>query len=403
MKINTDVLLGYFAQWPVWSAMLLGIVGTALLFLIVALAFMQIRKSTADQPYYFHFNTTLFLATLITTLLLEVSIILGIAPLKYIVFNNLQIPALLIYIIFIILLLSIIYKYFYHIRNKTSMIPVVINAAQLNKNISHYNKKGNKIKLWYLVLFIPLFIPALKFGSKSMYSIVIDNSASMIESSNHVATAIRSLVDNLDDGSVFVITTFPITDDEGAKSANATIKKNVAEIIANNELGGSLVANTYTFTKNEELLNFLGSEDFSASPILSPINEALWDNFKNSVEISSTKHFGSKHLILLSDGMDAIDVMTKLPQPCILDQKYKDKSITDFYGKNISFVNYAEVDAGIYSSCSSLVTPIQANNYTQIKGIIHQRFKNIYFEKELYYLLIAITLIGGIILTSIKL
>lgn len=219
--------------------------------------------------------------------------------------NHLQLPFIIATILVCIFLIFLFYNFKSKFKfNNNQILGISIGNIEKNKRSKLFIQDYNYLKKILIIIFIPFLLLLLKPKEKWLVSLIIDNSESMDEKLIYGIQSFNSALTKVEKQADFVLTQFPNgSNAEDCIKIVSKEKNNILNIIKQNK-SDSLVSQTIILYGKETLLTYLNSKNINISLTLSPIYEAIWQNFIISTKQAKDIYYYKKKFILISDGQD---------------------------------------------------------------------------------------------------
>ena len=244
-----------------------------------------------------------------------------------------------------------------------------------------------------MLVLIPFLILLLKPNSKYLYSIVIDNSASMENNLIYGVNSFGAALSYSPKEAQYVLSYLPQCDNQADCLNKAKkLKTNLGEISKVNK-PDSLGSLTFVFDRSENVINAI-NQDIQISGISSPLSEMIWQNSLTTKEIPD--NFTEKRLIILTDGGDNLYFQNekglKSIGKSILDSKSKDgKSPRDFYDE-IFLINQGG-DESLFLLGDSNAYVLDGSNSSQYYKSVQTVMSLISFDLIFIYLCLSLLIL----------
>ncbi len=288
-------------------------------------------------------------------------------------------------------------------KNKENLIiGFPLSSRHRHEVLFSLKKKFNLRKIYWILAITPFIILFLKPSSKYLYSIVVDNSASM---ENNLAWGVNSFSGALSYSpkeAQYVLSYLPLCNDEADCLNKAKKLKTTLGEISKVNKPDSLGSLTFVFDRSENVINAI-NQDIQISGISSPLSEMIWQNYLTTREIP--EGFSEKRLIILTDGADNLYFPNEKGIPSIgksiLDSKSKDgSSPRDFYDK-IFFINQGG-DESIFLFGDSDVEILNGSNSSEYYKSVQTVMSLISFDLIFVYLCLSLLILTLIALLFIN-
>lgn len=403
MKEITNAFIGYFKQQPDWKiTSYLFVFSLMLLFFgtFVLLKFFNKKESPFLKLKYSIFgatNISLFFLVAFTVYFTYFN--------SYIYKQHLQPIIILLIAGHLLILIYLLKNLFKAIKsNSLKSIGVVVGPIIQKEKSLAIILSVRKLKSLVFLSLLPFVLLIFKPKETYLYSIVFDNSASMEEQLTYAKNALKEVVNNLNSNSSFVISNVPICNSEASCiEAQLKAKKNLNTIVNVGDTG-SLLASTSSFNTKEEFFSFINSGGIETTRAGSSIYECIWQNFIESVKFNETNPFTKKRLIVLTDGNDNLYVKEAgfvAPINCISDFNYKNTLLNEFYS-GTTFISYGDASvSNIFKTCNNIEV-LNGFDYTSFKNSFYEQLQDIFFDKQLLWIIALFLLLGIFIIFTIK-
>lgn len=300
------------------------------------------------------------------------------------------------------IIIVIVGNSYFNKKNEHLIILFPISNRIRNEKLFERKKTFKRRKLYWLLVFIPFIFLLIKPNSKYLYSIVIDNSASMDTYLAYGVNSFGSALSYSPKEADYVLSYLPKCDNDSDCINKARKLKPSLEAISKVNMKDSLGSLTYVFNRSEDVVNAL-NQDIQISGIGSPLSEMIWQNYLNAKLISD--NFSEKRLIILTDGGDNLyfpnqKVVNSISKS-ILDSKTKDGiSPRDFYG-NIFFINEGG-DESLFLLGDSNSDILDGSNSSEYYKSVQTVMSLISFDLIFVYLCFALLLLTFFIILFIN-
>jgi hypothetical protein len=273
-----------------------------------------------------------------------------------------------------------------------------VNSGPFQMSSSRINFQGmvTKMRRYSLVVLVPFILLLFSPNQRYLYSIIFDNSSSMDQQIDFAKEELSNLVVNLKDNSTFIVSRFPQCKDE--KDCNNIIlksKMNLNEIVKTSD-PSTLIPITTIYETKKDFEENIQNGILDISEVGSPIYEAIWQNFSNSIKVNSNINYTKRKLIILTDGADNLYSGVKgfiSPNSCISEFSKENVTIDNFYEtKTILIYNQIESN-NIINNCSSFDV-LDGSNSESFKSAFTNQLVDIYFDKDFLFILSFIIIMG---------
>ena len=312
-------------------------------------------------------------------------------------------------IILIILLLLCSFTIFIVVKGKklfkkdkeNLIIGFPLSSSNRNVYLFGLKKIFNRRKIYWLLVLIPFLILLLKPNSKYLYSIVIDNSASMENNLIYGVNSFGAALSYSPKEAQYVLSYLPQCDNEADCLNKAKKLKTTLGEISKVNKPDSLGSRTFAFDRSENVINAI-NQDIQISGISSPLSEMIWQNFLTAKELPES--FKEKRLIILTDGGDNLyfqnEKVIKRLGKSILDSKAKDgKSPRDFFDK-IFIINLG--DESLFLIGDSNVDILDGSNSSQYYKSVQTVMSLITFDLIFVYICLSLLILTFIVILFIR-
>lgn len=279
-----------------WIALLLIIIGIYVILLII----IKLSKKRYVILRQFMLIKSIVISSLIASLILITIILYFWTLTDYYPDHKSQFIHLLCLLIsFIISLIALI-----NLRKQFTRenLKQIISQTYTKKEQEDYSNTAKiafkKLKIFILLPIIGFIILLFSDTTDKLVSFILDNSSSMEEEIVRGRNALSQTIHELDDNTDIVIGW--LTEDKSGNACKTSISS-ITNVSDYSKLNGSF----RIFFEKRSAIDFLNDQNNIQLIGLTPLYEAIWSNFLYIREMESDQYYKNKHLIIVTDGMDA--------------------------------------------------------------------------------------------------